>query len=88
MLDYHAVLRQRKESTHPFEEILFYDIDEPDTVKEIAIKPAAKEDRPSYPLVLSAPQEIIDVFGVAELSEAFVAELRALDWLVRRFSGP
>jgi hypothetical protein len=82
LLDHRDVLLQRKESHYPAEDILFYEPARPNEPFTFAVKPSAKGDKPSYPLVLSAPEEVVEAFGEVTLVAAFVAKLKRLDWLL------
>lgn len=84
MLDKRDVQLQRKEG-QGVEDLLFYNLDD-GTVQEKAVKPNTKEDRASYPLVLSALPSVIQEFGSDAVRAAFFEELRSLSWLVDRFS--
>jgi HD superfamily phosphohydrolase len=85
MLDKRDVLLQRKEG-QPAEDLLFYELDDLDCVEEHSVTPHAKEDRPAYPLVLSAMPTIIREIGAAAIERAFWDELYTFDWLTGRFS--
>jgi hypothetical protein len=83
LLDKRDVMMLRKEGRYPAEEILFYDREAPTLPYTWDVKPAAKEDRPAYPIVLSAPEEVIRAFGATTLQEAFATRLRTFDWLLK-----
>jgi HD superfamily phosphohydrolase len=81
LLDKRDVLLQRKEGQPP-EELLFYDLDDINHIEEREVTPHAKEDRPAYPLVVSAMPSIVLEIGADAIRDAFYEELKSFSWLV------